>query len=339
MTGEGAQAQGAEASRCPELQAQRGAWRATAWSAAPGRLPPPPFRGAGQGRARLRGDTRGAGQLRGSAVSHRLGGHSEDTGERPGCTGVCWLDSHLATQDRPPPQDGWPHFKRSSRHVHLEAGLAVRTWTPLGRRPCAVPTSLSPNIRRDMETLQRPSETMHQASVRPTKAQRGGDTTGRPGKTLSTGAEPQVPGQQSPQLPGRLCVPPVLTVFRDWRAACLPPHPSPGRPTTVSGTACPPRPTPSGRILRAPQQFHQGPGRPAVMMQILGEHPGHLEVAASARGLIQGLVTSCGVDASSDKGARHQAGSCRRLPWPLTGCRRGRAGSARLGRWSWRSAR
>ena len=78
-----------------------------------------------------------------------------------------------------------------------------------------------------METSQRPpestlalhgvtigSETMHQASVHPTKAQRGGDTTGRPGKTLSTGVEPQVPGQQSPQLPGRLCVPPGLTQFR-----------------------------------------------------------------------------------------------------------------------------
>lgn len=82
------------------------------------------------------------------------------------------------------------------------------------------------------------------------------------------------------------------------------PYPSPGRPTTVTGSAHPPRPTPSGRILRAPQEFHQGPGRPGVTRQGLGGHPGHLEVAASARG----LLTSCGVDASSDTGAGHQAG-------------------------------
>lgn len=82
------------------------------------------------------------------------------------------------------------------------------------------------------------------------------------------------------------------------------PYPSPGRPTTVTSSAHPPRPTPSGRILRAPQEFHQGPGRPGVTRQGLGGHPGHLEVAASARG----LLTSCGVDASSDTGAGHQAG-------------------------------
>lgn len=117
------------------------------------------------------------------------------------------------------------------------------------------------------------------------------------------------------------------------------PHPSPGRPTTVTGSVRPPRPTHSGRILRAPQQFHQGPGRPGVTRQGLGGHPGHLEVVASARGLARGLLTSCGVDASSDKGAGHQAGSHCHLPRPLTGCHRGRAGSARQGWWSWRSAR
>lgn len=159
-------------------------------------------------------------------------------------------------------KQAWPsgpgHHLAGSRVLYPRAFLLISegTWrrrsihlsppwpymgSPSGLRPCTRPASA------------------------PTKAQRGGDTTGRPGKTISTGAEPRGLGQQLPQLPRRLCDPPGLTVFQGWQAACLPPHPSPGRPTMVSGTACPPRPTPSGRILRVPQQFHQEPGRPGVM--------------------------------------------------------------------------
>lgn len=172
-----------------------------------------------------------------------------------GCTGVCWLDSHLATQDRPPPQDGRPHSKRSSRHVHLEAGVAVRTWTPLGRRPCAVPTSLSPNIRRDMETPQRPpestlalhgvtigSETMHQASVRPHQGPKGW------GHHREAWEDPQhrsgTPGSWPAIAPvSRKALRPPRTVPRGRRAARLPPLPTPPQGDPPRSAA---RPIPQG---------------------------------------------------------------------------------------------
>lgn len=270
-------------------------------------------------------------------MGHRPGGRPEEAGEHPGCTGVRWLGSHLAprTVRHPRPAGHTPRGAQGSATSTPKQAWPSGPGHHLAGCPCAVSTSFSPSVGRDVETPQRPpdppwpyvglpsclKQRARPASGRgpsppaPTKAQRGGETTGRPG-TGSRG-----PGQQSPWLPGRLCVPPgtpQLTVEHSGRSGptdspLSTPHPSPGRPTTVTGSVRPPRPTHSGRILRAPQQFPQGPGRPGVTRQGLGGHPGHLEVVASARGLARGLLTS--------------------------GCHRGRAGSARQGRWSWRSAR
>lgn len=174
-------------------------------------------------------------------MSHRPGGHPEDAGECPEAAleSAGWTATWQPRTVRHPRMAGhtprgahatstwkqaWPsgpgHHSAGGRVLYPRAFLLTSegTWkrrsvhlslpwpymgSPSGLRPCTRPVSA------------------------PTKAQRGGDTTGRPGKTLSTGAEPQGPGQQSPQLPGRLCVPPGLCPGAGGQPACLPspPHP------------------------------------------------------------------------------------------------------------------
>lgn len=87
----------------------------------------------------------------------------------------------------------------------------------------------------------------------PTKAQRGGQTTGKPG----TG--PLGPGQQLPQLPGRLCVPPgPHSLLWSTRGARGPRTARSALPTPPQGDPpqSPARPIPQGRPLQGGSSEH-----------------------------------------------------------------------------------
>lgn len=121
------------------------------------------------------------------------------------------------------------------------------------------------------------------------------------------------PAQHSPPLPGethhshRLGPPPKADPFREDPQS--PPAVPPGARQAgchEAGSRGTPRTSGGGGICSGP-----GPGPPHFL-----------------RGRCQ-----------FRQRAGHQAGSQCHLPRPLTGCHRGRAGSARQGWWSWRSAR
>lgn len=198
---------------------------------------------------------------------------------------------------------GWPGAVHSfSQRWRGRAGAAASAWSPPSLRGVAI-------MLKQRSRLRQP----------PTKDQGWADHRSRdralgPGHVAPACQE----GSASPRTP-------QLT---GWASSARGPHgqplqhsqPLPGPTTGIFNIA--PRPTPSGDPQST--QVHRGQaGR--VSRAGSGGYPGHLEVAASARG----LLTSCGVDAVQTQGRAPGRAPCR---GPSPACHRGKAGSARPGR-------